>query len=57
MTVERVFPSGAIRISELVTDGGPAWLESRMFYGYSQREARRLFRQHLAERNLTTTNR
>jgi hypothetical protein len=43
MTVERVAHSGAYVISDLVGEGGRAYLFTRSYYGYTKRDAIRLF--------------
>lgn len=39
-TVEKVFPSGALRVSSIVNGA----LMTRTYYGYTRREAVRLFK-------------
>ena len=50
MTIERSFPSGMVVISEIVTDGEETWLETMRYAGYSQSEAKRLYRARLKEK-------
>lgn len=45
MTVEVVRHSGALKVSEFVTDGRNVWLHTETFMGYTRREARTLYRQ------------
>jgi hypothetical protein len=44
MTIERVRPSGAYVISELVGGSYAGYLFTRTYYGYTLREAKRLFK-------------
>lgn len=44
MTAERLFPSGAWRISSMI--GGH--LVSRVYFGYTKREAVAMFREEMA---------
>ena len=41
MTVEKLFPSGAYIVSDVI-DG---WLVTKKYYGYSKRGALRMFKQ------------
>lgn len=54
VTIERIFPSGGYRVTELVTDdhGAEPWFESLRLFGYPKRECRRLFREHCREQGL-----
>ena len=44
MTIERVRHSGAYVISDMASGGGQEYLFTRTYYGYTLREAKRLFR-------------
>jgi len=46
MTIERVFPSGAIRISDLTDDGH---LFTRLYFDYTEAEAIELFQYELLD--------
>lgn len=50
---ERKHPSGAIGVTALVTDGRSTWFEHQTYYGYTVREARAMFRAHVAEQGWT----
>jgi hypothetical protein len=50
ITIEKLFPSGYYAVSAMVTDGGPAWILTERFGGYTKRESLRLFRQALKTR-------
>lgn len=49
MTVERVRHSGAYVISDMASGGGQAYLFTRTYYGYTLREAKRLFKIDIKE--------
>jgi len=53
ITHERVRHSGALILGCYVTDGSMIWFESRQFYGYELREAKRIYRDYLAHNGLT----
>jgi hypothetical protein len=40
---------GSIVIDELVTDGTNKWYLKQRYYGYSMRDAMRIYREHLQE--------
>ncbi len=44
MTVERVRHSGAYVLSDLVGEGGEAYLFTRTYYGYTLKQAKAQFR-------------
>ena len=44
MTVERIRHSGAYVLSDLVGEGGRAYLFTRTYYGYTLRDAKAQFR-------------
>lgn len=43
MTIEKKFPSGALEISDIIDDQ----LIRKIYYGYTRREARAMFREHV----------
>ena len=49
MTIERVRPSGAYVISELAEGNYAGYLFTRTYYGYTLREAKRLFKIDIKE--------
>ena len=49
MTVERVRHSGAYVISEIVGEGGGEYLFTRVYYGYTLKQAKAQFRIALKE--------
>lgn len=53
ITHERVRHNGAVILRCMVTDGSMVWLESRTYYGYPIREAKRIHRDYLAHNGLT----
>jgi hypothetical protein len=54
MTIEKVFPSGAWQISGVIEREGEreGYFLSRTYYGYTKKEAIKLWRQHIAEKAL-----
>lgn len=44
---EQIFHSGAWTLSAVVSDGTGAWREWNTYYGYTKRDAMRMFRQHI----------
>jgi hypothetical protein len=52
MTVEKLFPSGAWQISGVVEGEGEQYLLSRTYYGYTKKEAVKLWRQQIADKAL-----
>ena len=56
MTIEKLSPSGAWQISGVVEGEGEGegegYLLSRTYYGYTKKEAIKLWRQHIAEKDL-----
>lgn len=44
---------GAYVIADIVTDGYDTWRECKQFYGYTKRDAIRLYREHLLEKKYT----
>ena len=40
---------GSIVIDELVTDGTDKWYLKQRYYGYSMRDAMKIYREHLQE--------
>lgn len=44
---------GAYVIADIVTDGRDTWREAKQFYGYTKRDAIRLYREHLLEKKYT----
>jgi hypothetical protein len=45
MTVEKMFPSGGYRVSEIVN----GYYVTMRYFGYTKKEAVRLFRQYIKE--------
>ena len=43
MTISKVFPSGAWQVSDIIR----GYLVTRTYYGYSKREAARMFRREV----------
>jgi hypothetical protein len=54
MNIERNI-HGAYIIADMVTYKGETWRESKQFYGYTKRDAMRLFREHLKEKGYTVS--
>jgi hypothetical protein len=54
MNIERNI-HGAYVIADMVTYKGETWRESKQFYGYTKRDAMRLFREHLKENGYTVS--
>jgi len=52
MTIKKLSPSGAWQISDVVEGEGEGYLLSRTYYGYTKKEAVKLWRQHIAENAL-----
>ena len=50
MTIERVFPSGAWKVSGVVEGEGDHYYLTRVYYGYSKWQAIRLWRKQIEER-------
>jgi len=48
MTIERVYPSGAIVVSAIVKWEGVKWLESATYYGYTVKSAKASYRESCA---------
>jgi hypothetical protein len=46
---------GSIVIDELVTDGTDKWYLKQRYYGYTIREAMKLYREHLEEQGYKIT--
>lgn len=51
MTIEKVFPSGAWKVSGVIEGEGDHYFLNRVYYGYSKREAISLWRKHIREEN------
>jgi hypothetical protein len=49
MTIEKMFPSGAWKVSGVVEGEADHYFLTRVYYGYTKREAVRLWRQHIRE--------
>ena len=49
ITTRKIHPSGALEISAHVRDTvlGGSWYERQVYYGYSNAEAKRRYREHL----------
>lgn len=45
--VNRIAHSGGIELSTLVAGDGMRWFERQTYYGYTLREAKRMFREHV----------
>jgi hypothetical protein len=58
ITIKKIHPSGALEVSAMVLglQSRQVWLERKAYYGYSKDEARRLFRQYLAEHGFGLVN-
>jgi len=52
MTIEKVMPSGAWQISGVVEGEGDHYFLTRTYYGYTKREAIKLWWQHIEEKAL-----
>ena len=52
MTIEKVMPSGAWQISGVVEGERESYFLTRTYYGYTKKEAVKLWRQHLSEKAL-----
>jgi hypothetical protein len=50
MTIEKVMPSGAWQISDIIEGEGDPYFLTRTYYGYNKKEAIKLWRQHIAEK-------
>jgi hypothetical protein len=49
MTIEKIHPSGAWRVSGVVEGEGDHYFLTRVYYGYTKREAVRLWREQVRE--------
>lgn len=49
MIVEKIFPSGAWQIAGVVEGEGDHHFLTRTYYGYTKREAIRLWKEHIRE--------
>lgn len=49
MTIEKLFPSGAWQVSGVVEGEGDHYFLTRVYYGYTKREAVRLWREQVRE--------
>jgi hypothetical protein len=58
ITIRKVHPSGALEVNAMVLDlkTREVWLERKAYIGYTQQEARQLFRKHLAVNNYGLVN-
>jgi hypothetical protein len=58
ITVRRLPHNGALELTAMVRDTATwgVWLEHTMYYGYNKTEAKKLFRQHLAEKRYVLVN-
>jgi hypothetical protein len=52
MTAEKLFPSGAWQISGVIEGESDHYYLTRTYYGYTKKEAIRLWRQHIQEKAL-----
>jgi hypothetical protein len=49
MNIGTNWRDGSITVDELVTDGRDKWWLKQRYFGYSQRDAMKLYREHLLE--------
>lgn len=58
ITIRKVHPSGALEVSAMVIglQSRQVWLERKAYIGYTNNEARQLFRQYLAEHGFGLVN-
>lgn len=52
MTAQKLFPSGAWQISGVVEGEHDHYFLTRTYYGYTKKEAIKLWRQHIEEKAL-----
>ena len=53
MTIEKIFPSAAWQVSGVVEGEGDTYYLTRTYYGYTKREAIRLWKEHIREKALS----